>query len=224
MKTYKLTIAAVAILSSISNAATTANLLADPGFETQASLPSFSGVVDDFSINPSTWGAENGSFTGTADSVNPLGTRMHSMLASGVTSQSIQIVSLADYAADVSAGNASFDASGMFDFGNDANGASAAVTVRFFNGGGWSSLFQTSSSGLALDDDTNNWETITHSGPIPTNATWMGVELVYNSNSLNGNAGYVDDTSLTITTIPEPSSALLLGLGSLGVLFRRKRS
>lgn len=207
-----------------SNAATTANLLTDPGFETQSSLPSFATVVNNFGANQGIWGAENGSFTGTVDLVNPLGTRMHSMLASGSVSQTIQIVSLADYATEIAAGNATFNMSAEYDFGNNASGANGGISAFFFTNSGWNNGgFGVSGIGLLLDDDSNNWETISHSGDIPTNATWMGVQLSFSSASLNGNAGYVDNASLTITTVPEPSSALLAGLGSLGLLARRKR-
>lgn len=50
----------------------------------------------------------------------------------------------------------------------------------------------------------------------------MVTQVMYNDISLGANPGYVDPASLTITTVPEPGSLALLGLGA-GALFLRRR-
>ncbi len=203
---------------------TTGNLLTDGDFEVQSTLPSYSGVVNpNLSNDAGTWGAENGSFVGTTEMVLPIGSRMHAMQASGVTSQTIQIIDLAPYADCIADGNASFNMSAFFNSGNNASGVTAGLIARFFTSDSYNQLMGTSTS-FALDSSSRTWEGELLSGAIPTNATFMATEIFFNSNSLAGGTGYVDGASLTVTCVPEPTSALLLSLSGMGLILRRKRS
>ena len=67
----------------------------------------------------------------------------------------------------------------------------------------------------ALDADASTWEPVSLHGTLPVGTQWMTVQVLYGDASLaNGESGYVDSASLTITTIPESSSYALLGLGA----------
>ena len=60
-------------------------------------------------------------------------------------------------------------------------------------------------------------------------STFAGVDVLENSQlniQIQGTAGgsvFVDDVSLSVDTVPEPSSAALLGLGGLALILRRRK-
>lgn len=208
--------------AGLSHAATSANLLVHPGFESPASLSTFATVVSDFTANQGIWGAEDGSFTTTENSVTPLGTRMLKMVGSGSTYETIQITSLADYIADIDAGNATFDMTAMFNTPSSPISASGGLVARFFTTG-WDPGGPVLGNSESVDGDPSTWQQIALSGAIPAGTRWIGTQVSYNGASLDLNPGYVDNASLTVTTIPEPSSTALLGLGFVGLAFRRSR-
>lgn len=231
--TYRAVIVPLALLGAagLSHATTTsANLLVDPGFETQATLPSFASVVVDFSSTPNIWGAENGAFVGAENGVVPLGTRMLRMLNDGgTTTSTIQMISLAAYASEIAAGNATFNMSALFNTSADIGAPTAAINALFFAGPtSWGSPIGSGfASSLALDTNPTTWQTIAGSGTIPVGAGWVGLQVYFGNAALNGFAGYVDrnseTTGLTVTTVPEPSGTMLLGLGASILLMRRRK-
>lgn len=207
------------------------NILIDPGFETQGALFSFGGVVNspNFSSTAGNWGAENAAFVGAENGVSPLDKRMLRMMdEGGVTTQAIQMISLAAYASAIAAGNATFNMSALFNTDADRGAPTAAINATFFAGDfSWGSPI---GSGLTipgtLDTNPNTWQTLSGGGTIPVGAEWVGVQVYFGNAALGGFNGYVDanseTTGFTVTTIPEPSGTILLGLGS-GLLFVRRR-
>lgn len=216
--------ASLIILASFTaaNAATTSNFLSDEGFESNGIMLSLSTVVSDFNIYQNVWGTENGGFTAAQNGISPIGNSMHSLSGSGIAGQIFQFVSLSPYLTDIAAGNASFDISALFN--SFEPGFQSNIAAGFYTSAGWSGHIS-SQSGVALnlDSDLTTWESASINGAIPTNAQWIGIEVLYNTASLQGLPDYVDETSLTITTIPEPSSTLLLGVSGLALLARRRR-
>lgn len=214
--------------AGLSHATTSANLLADPGYEFQTTLLSFGAVVSNFAGNQGQWGSENGNFTGPTAGVTPINNTMLAMFASGITSQSTQVTDLSSFAAGIANGNATFTLSALFNVAAIDAGAIANVAVRFYNMPDFSaSIGGINGPGLSLDGNVLSWEQVSLTGTIPANALWMSSEVVFGSSSLNGNAGFVDNSvdgnGLTITVVPEPSGLTLGGLGVLAAVCRRKR-
>ena len=213
--------------------ATSVNLLGDPGFDLQP-LQSDITVLSDFAGQNGKWGTEVGTIvTGTSsDFVTPdSASSMLSMTNAdgGVTTQTFQVIdlsqlSLSAYASAITAGTATFDLHALFTTGKGYSGASAAVVAMFYTAANYSSHntpYQLS-AGKILDADANTWETVSLTGTIPANSTWMAVQVLYGDSSLaTGQPGYVDSASLTIA--PEPSSYALLGLSAGALLVRRRR-
>ena len=224
----------LALLGAVSSAqaVTSANLLGDPGFDSHPLL-GFNTVLGDFTGQQNNWGSENGTIVaGTSyDYVTAIGTSMLSMTATGGSAtQTVQVINLSAYAAEINAGNATFDLQALFTEGtsNPAikgfSGADAGVVASFFTSNSFSNPNTPASlsTSFILDEDPSTWQTVSVNGSIPINTTWMSVQVLYNNTSLGSHAGYVDSASLTVTTVPEPSGCVLLGLGA-GVLLLRNR-
>ena len=91
--------------------------------------------------------------------------------------------------------------------------------------------------GAGLHSDVINWDTITFSDNHDSafqggnnDANWIGataggMRIFFGDNTRNSVGFNLAITSVTLTTdsVPEPSSALLLGAGALGFILRRRR-
>ncbi len=210
-----------------SQGATTANLLVDPGFESNA-LAGFSTVLSDFTNQNGKWGVEVGSIViGTSgDGVSPIGTRMLGMQDDGATStQAVQVTDISSIAGSGD-GTATFDMSAAFTMGGGPLGGFAggrvAVIAMFFSGSSYGSLTGSTSISLDLNSD-EKFEPLALQGTIPAGTTWMVTQVLYSDSSIGTHTGYVDDASFTITTVPEPGAWSMLGLGALGMMARRRR-
>ena len=89
-------------------------------------------------------------------------------------------------------------------------------------------------NGSTLEAGTANWNSLNWSnyetsGTVATGAASFIIS--YNGEDLTGgknvgqstNDAYSDNLNLTITAVPEPSSAALLGLGGLALILRRRK-
>lgn len=177
-----------------------------------------------------TWGAENGAFVGPENGVVPLGTRMLKMVnGGGTTTQAIQMINLAAYASEIAAGNATFNMSALFNTSANIGAPGAAINASFFaTSTSWGSPIGSGfTSSLTLDTNPTTWQQIAGGGTIPAGAGWVGLQVYFGNAALGIFAGYVDrnseTTGFTVTTVPEPSGTMLLGLGASVLLVRRRK-
>lgn len=203
----------------------------DPGFESNA-LDNYTTVANDFTGKQGVWGAEVGCiFTGTSvDGVTPIGSKMLGVTnAGGGATQTVQVTDISGIFGS-GTGNATFDMSARFTMGGNVAGGfkdgRVSVIARFFTGALYNSANTPADLGvsLTLDADPSTWEQLTLSGTIPAGTTWMITEVLYTNASIGTATGYVDDTSFTITYIPEPGSCALAILGAGLLIGRRRRA
>lgn len=130
-----------------------------------------------------------------------------------------------------------FDATGLgsgtpyslqFDF---INGLSSSFDGKVYLGGlvdgqqisrfaPWGSLTATDFFNAPLAKDTNLWTSLSFNGLIPSNYDVLYV--AFEMGGLDGLRG-IDNVSLTVAPVPEPSSMLLLVAGMAGLLLYRKK-
>ncbi|MCE2924249.1 MAG: hypothetical protein LW822_02140 [Phycisphaeraceae bacterium] len=199
-----------------------ANLLTDPGFESNP-LTTLSNIATNFVAFQNQWGPEMGTITPATGGVTPAGgVLMHSMTnAGGVATQTWQAINVSSFSALISTGTATVNASVLLNTVGGYTGASASVAVYFFSASNFGSQITNVGTGLLLDANPQTWEVASVSATIPSATTWMIFQVAYNNASLSGNAGFADDASLTI--VPTPGAAALLGLGGLAAARRRRR-
>ena len=220
-----LTLVCAALLVAITASAPVAqaNLLVDPGYETNP-VVSLGLVLGFFSTFQGQWGVEVATITGVDGGVTPAaGNRMLRMADDGlIATQAVQVTDVTSYAALIDSGGATVNLSALFNADSNVPAAVGSVVVSFFsaanNGSG---IGSPSSAALTLDGTPSTWEALSTSGAIPIGTRWLSSQVAYNNASLLGNPGYVDAADLTI--VPEPATLSLLVLGGLAVLRRRSR-
>ena len=160
-----------------------------------------------------TWVPLTGTFSGNSSYVT---TSVGDYFAGGAGNGSFALANLV------------FDPSGGSVNGNNLpSSSSIPLAVRFYNGttigagtngaGGNSTFFN------AVSNDSWLWKTPGPSAPTPPTLNLSlddtGTKLQSGTWTLGGNLA----TSIAISGVPEPTRALLLGLGGLGLFFRRSR-
>jgi hypothetical protein len=234
--TYRATMVPLALLGAagLSQASVTSpNLLVDHEFEVQPSMGNYASVVTNFTSTSGVWATENGVFVGADSGVTPVVSRMLKMAkGSGVTTSSIQMISLASFASQIATGTATFNMSALFNTSSISGTQGGGIFTEFFAGPtDWGTPLGSSvSTSKILDTSLTTWEQIAQGGSIPVGAGWAGVQVLFGNANLGDNAGYVDGlsvagvaTGFTVTTIPEPSGTMLLGLGASVLLLRRRK-
>ncbi|MFC4991546.1 PEP-CTERM sorting domain-containing protein [Rubritalea tangerina] len=188
----------------------------------------------------SSWGTYNSSdnFSGDAHSSVTDGLTKYGNLigGAGATTNAAPVVSTtvvleAGEIAAAALGNANYDFSGWL-ASYTGNAEVTQISVEFFSDTG-----ATNSLGTVLLADGNvegtsttpagawnnkNWSNYTASGQLATGT--QSFQITYGTSG--GNDAYADNLSFSVSTsvaVPEPSSTLLLGLGGVAMILRRRR-
>jgi hypothetical protein len=207
----------------------TANLLTNPGFETNLLTSDVNVLGPPYSQN--IWGDEASTITGTTAGVTPHnGKLMLSMTDDGlVATQTFQLIDVSAYSADISAGNLTASASAFYNADQALPAALAEINIFFWDSGENTTGPTNSTTAQVLDANPGTWEQLSvNNVPIPTNTNFIIEQVIYGDASLNANdgvvhAGFVDDASLTLDTVPEPTTLGLLAFGAVGFLRVRRQ-
>ena len=84
-------------------------------------------------------------------------------------------------------------------------------------------------SQMIFDNNPSTWQLVSVSNiPIPINTKYLVQQVDYVDSTIvdasgADQAGYVDDASITLTTVPEPASMGLMICGAAVVSRRRRR-
>jgi hypothetical protein len=177
---------------------------------------SSAGVVPDYADGADPPGAGNWYFssnnTGVADPTD--------VRAADVFYQDINVASGPTSVA-IAAGNATFALSGYFSsYLNDDDAGNVRADFRNAGGSIGNAVITDNDAG-----DDNVWNLVSTNGIIPVGTTTVRLSLF--GTPVNGGAdGYIDNVEFVIRGIPEPSSAMIAGLGFAlgGLSLRRRRS
>ena len=222
-----------------------ANIITNPGFETDESIPIFGGPGV-----PSTfgdWGGDLSEIVLTENGITPPdGVRMLRFDASGNTASPIlgscdvhQLLDVSAFSVAITAGLATANASVWYNRvdGDDQTdtrfkltiyalaGSPASYQTQLING----SWLDSSSGALNTDGNVETWEQANASLLLPVGTDFVGLRIMALENISNDgvepefDGHYVDSTSLDVDVAPEPGMLGLLLIGGLALL-RRKRS
>ena len=206
------------------SAATHANILSNPGFETPTTT-SASNVLTNFPGFAGIWGPEVGSITTATLGVTPAnGSRMLGMTTDGLTyTQAFQAVDVSSFGGMINAGQAQMTAGALFNTNGGYTGAFAIVNVQFFSGPSFGTSIGNSGNGsLTLDANPLTWESTSVPSMIPVGTTWVVYQVAYQNASIGNNTGFVDDAYLRINQVPAPGALAAFGLAALGARRRRR--
>jgi hypothetical protein len=212
-------IGGLALVIAVAAPSAQANLINDPGFETNP-LTTISNSLNDFATYQGQWGVENASITGTVGLVVPFqGVKMLSMLDDGlIATQATQTIDVTSYASLIDSGSAKFNLGALFNVDSVVSAAIGGVALQFFSASNFGSQIGSFASGsFTLDANPATWQPFSLNGAIPVSTRWLVAQVLYNDASLQSQPGYVDATDLSI--IPEPTTMSLLAFG--GLLMKR---
>lgn len=228
-KSYSLSIGVPAIAVLLAALAATpalgVNLVTDPGFEVNA-LTTANNSLTNFPGFQGVWGQENSTIVGVTGNSSPFqGTKQLQMdVTGGVTTQAFQTIDVSSYATMIDANAATLNASAYFNANLPA--AFGGVYISYFTGNSYGTLFgPQDTSTFTLDSASATWQQASLSVPVPAGTRWILFQVAYAEASLVDNSGalgsgYVDSAFAEI--VPEPGTALLIGLGALLAARRRR--
>jgi hypothetical protein len=207
----------------------TGNLLTNPGFES-SSLTSIGNVLGS-PYSTAIWGDEASTIVGPTGGVTPSGgSNMLSMTTDGLQdTQTLQAVDVSAYATDIDAGSLVGNFSGLFNVDKNVPAGLAAIYLQFTDASHAYVGATNINANLTLDSNPGTWEQISLTGvPIPPSTRYLVAQVLYDNNSMTVNGvdqpGFVDDTNLTLDTVPEPASLGLLAFAAMGMLRIRRRA
>lgn len=206
----------------------------NPSFETGTYQAGFDAAVGD-------WMSDGAAYVAGDSTLSPFeGNRMLQFLttapdggADGASSDISQLLDISDIAAAIDAGEASVDAMiyvNRVDAGPTTD-TRMGISIYAFETmpttiGEYLNPTLRTITKLTTDADTSTWEPIDVSMDIPSGVRYVGITIFALENVVNDNispefAGHFAD-GLSLTIVPAPASAALLGLGGLAIARRRR--
>lgn len=197
-----------------------ANLLANPGFETPTLLSYGTLLSSPINTVTGVWGQESSAIVTAGSGVTPVQTQMLEMRSDGLgATQAGQFIAVA--------GSPSMTFSAMFNA--DLPAAQANVNVTFFSGNAYGTLMgpQLQGAGLLLDANPHTWQPLSVTGAVPVGAQYALAQVFYANASLidtNGalGMGYVDETFAAAVPEPQTYALMAIGLALVGLKLRRR--
>lgn len=218
-------VAAAAVVASAATgaqAALTPNLLVDPSFENP--VLTVHTQINNAPFLTGVWGSENGgNVTGPVNGVSPAsGARMHRQnLTGGSATQTWQRVNVSAYSTAINAGNATVNASALFNASSGLPAPSGAIRVFFHDATNALLSPPSAAAGLTLVAHPGVWQSASVSVvSVPVNTHSIRLELAYGTASMTTGPftslpTFFDDAMLQLDVVPEPSS---LALGAVAIV------